>query len=266
MASWKNLTPWFVIGATVVTLTGCGSQNSAGGIPSSQPLPPSTSHSTTPSTGTTLAQGGAPTTGSTSPSSTTTTSGTTSGTSVTTGTTTTTGTIASGQPSGSTVPGTSGSSVGTGTVAGSSTSGTTLTTMQVGAGSSNPFVPVSSQISDIYVPANWVLHTDSLGEGGNIYRLINSAQPAEHLVEVVQSSARDLAGFMSQISQGANAHYVIPQQVIEYAIPNPNLPYEDRGIVANLSNGGSIRLDVYLPSNEQAVAKKIIASFIKPLT
>ncbi|WP_153005101.1 hypothetical protein [Ferroacidibacillus organovorans] len=263
MASLKSLVPWFVIGATVVTLTGCGSQNAVGGgLPSPQPLPSSTTHSTTPSTGTTSPQGGTPSTGSTSPSSTTT-PGSTSGT-------VTSGTTATGQPSGSTVTGASGSSVTgtsvTGSVTGSTTSGTTLTTMQVGTGSSNPFVPVSSQISDIYVPANWVLHTDSLGDGGNIYRLINPAQPAENLVEVVQSSARDLAGFMGQISQGGHAYYVIPQQAIEYTIPNPNLPYEDRGIVANLSNGGSIRLDVYLPSSEKAVAQKIIESFIKPLS
>lgn len=134
-----------------------------------------------------------------------------------------------------------------------------VTVSETGTGSS--FVPVSSTISSILLPAGWQMQTMSLGSGGTSIKLTNPTDSAQMISEVIMPSDRNLQSFYNAQSTGT-VHWIVPNQILSYTQSNPNNPYQDRGIEANLSSGGSVRVDVYLPSSEQSSATKILNSFI----
>jgi len=130
---------------------------------------------------------------------------------------------------------------------------------QTGDGGS--FVPVSTSIQQVLLPSGWSKQTQTNGSEGTTIRLINPQDSTQSIVEVVQTSARDIEGFYAGQSSGA-VTWVVPKQIVEFTLQNPSNPNPDRGLLANVSSGGSIRLDIFLPASEDAVAQKIMDSFL----
>ncbi|PWI58923.1 hypothetical protein [Sulfoacidibacillus thermotolerans] len=210
---------------TTVLLTGCGT-SSGGGGPVSQPL----SDSQTTVTTTAASSNSASSASSTSKSP---------------GSTTSKGTNSTGAST---------PTQGTGTPV--------LTAVKVNeTGTGNTFVPVSASVSSILLPSGWQLQTASLGSGGTSLKLVNPADSSQMISEVVMPSDRNLQSFYNSQSS-STVHWIVPGQILSYTQSNPDNPYSDRGIMANLSSGGSIRVDVYLPSAEQKAAEQILNSFV----
>jgi hypothetical protein len=46
-----------------------------------------------------------------------------------------------------------------------------------------------------------------------------------------------------------------------FQLKNPSNPYPDRGLLANIADRQSLRVDVYLPAADAAVALRILDSF-----
>lgn len=127
-------------------------------------------------------------------------------------------------------------------------------------GTSSTFVPLSSTQKTVLLPIGWTLSSSSLGGGATQIKLVNPKDGSQMVSEVVRPSSMNLQGFYAARSPGT-ATWMIKGQAIEFGLNNPNLPYLDRGIVANTSGGGSIRVDVYLPQSEKLVARQILDSF-----
>lgn len=246
-------------------LAGCGTQVAGGGVPAPQPITPqSAGNGNTNGTGTTqpaTSQSG----GKTTDTATKTGQGTAGGQAKTAGSKS----AATGSSTGNTSPsGTTGTTT-TGqnaknnkpvTVAVQGSTQLVATTVSDN-GSGGTFIPVSSSITTVLLPANWTLETMQDGSEGTTIRLTNPKDSTQSIVELVQTSARNLTSFYNGQSAGA-VHWIVPQQVAGYTFTNPQNPNPDRGIMANLSSGGSIRLDIYLPEAQKATAQQIINSFI----
>lgn len=127
-------------------------------------------------------------------------------------------------------------------------------------GTSSTFVPLSASQKTVLLPVGWTLSTASLGGGATGIRLVNPHDASQMISEVVRPSSMNLQSFYASRAPGT-ASWLIQNQVIEFTLDNPNLPYPDRGIVANTSQGGSIRVDVYLPNGEKSAAQQILNSF-----
>lgn len=271
-----------MIGA-VGLLAGCGTAVAGGGQPVPQPITAQSSgngntgtnsgtQSTTPTTGGT--GGGASSTPSTSTgnggaqqSKGTNTQPSTTGSGMTgsaTGTGTATGTSAakgSGTKSATQAPGSDNAKSNKPvTIAVGSTIALTATPV-TSTGAGGQFVPVSSSVTSVLLPAHWTVQTTQDGSEGTTIRMTNPKDSTQSIVELIQTSARDLNSFYNGQATGA-VHWIVPQQIAAYTFVNPENPNPDRGIMANLSTGGSLRLDVYLPKSEGATAQAIINSFI----
>lgn len=259
-------------------LTGCGTQVAGGGQPSPQPITSQTGNNLNTST-----TGTSSSSGSTSPSSTgkDTTSGTkgassSSGTpSASTagsksGSTSASGSTATGKGTSAAGGSKAGSGSGAGTSGPSSTSHTVtvhvegaspLVATPVSSGNGNGgFVAVPPSAATVLVPAGWTLTDSASGGSGSTVRLTNPKDAAQSIVEDIQPSSRDLEGFYQGQSAG-QVQWLIPQQVVQFALQNPSNPNPDLGILANLSTGGSIRVDVYLPASDKSMALQILHSF-----
>ncbi len=213
-----------LVALSSIALSGCGTSNSGGG-PVSQPIPQTKSAS--------VQSSGTSTTGSNAPS---------------TSKSSTTGKTSTNNPKGSTAQ--------------TSTTALALSSVSVSeTGTGNTFVPVSSAVTSILLPSGWQLQTNSLGSGGTSLKLVNPSDPSDMISEVVMPSDRNLQSFYNSQSAGT-AHWIVPNQILSYTQSNPVNPYQDRGIMANLSSGGSIRVDVYLPASDQSSAKQILNSFV----
>lgn len=135
-----------------------------------------------------------------------------------------------------------------------------LTPVSQGSSTSS-FVPVTSTVQSILVPIGWKMQSDAVGSQATIIRMMSPTDPSQVVNEVVQSSQRDLQGFYSQMAAGS-AKWWTPGTVVRFTLKNPNSPYLDQGIAANLQGGGSIRVDIYLPSAQAAEASQILHSFL----
>ncbi|MHB1628658.1 MAG: hypothetical protein ACYCVB_09875 [Bacilli bacterium] len=137
-----------------------------------------------------------------------------------------------------------------------------LSPVSVGVtGANDVFVPVSQNIKTILLPTGWTLQSASLGSGGTSLKLVNSADPSEMVSEVIMSSQRNLQAFYS--AQPANSvSWLVANQVVRFTVSNPNNPYLQQGIQANISSGGSIGVNVYLPASQLATANRILDSFV----
>lgn len=137
-----------------------------------------------------------------------------------------------------------------------------LSPVSVGVtGANDVFVPVSQSIKTILLPTGWTLQSTSLGSGGTSLKLVNSADPSEMVSEVIMSSQRNLQAFYS--AQPANSvSWLVANQVVRFTVSNPNNPYLQQGIQANISSGGSIGVNVYLPASQLATANRILDSFV----
>ena len=137
-----------------------------------------------------------------------------------------------------------------------------LTLSPVSQGSStSSFVPVSSSVKSILAPSGWQMQSNSVSSQATIVRMMSPTDPSQVINEVVQSSQRDLQGFYSQMPAGS-AKWWTPGSVVRFTLKNPNSPYLDQGIAANLAGGGSIRVDIYMPSAQAAEASQILHSFV----
>ena len=215
-----------VVGAVA---TGCGQSVAGGGTPTKQPV----SQTTPPSSPS--ANGG------TNHPSTTKSSGT-------------------GKSGGGAVTGTGGQQTGKGVTVKVTSSPLVLSPVSQGSSASS-FVPVSGSVQSILVPSGWQMQSNSVSSQATIVRMMSPTDPSQVINEVVQSSQRDLQGFYSQMPAGA-AKWWTPGSVVRFTLQNPNSPYLDQGIAANLAGGGSIRVDIYLPSAQAAEASQILHSFV----
>ncbi|MCY0876685.1 MAG: hypothetical protein OWT28_10530 [Firmicutes bacterium] len=258
--------------ASLSLLAGCGSQVAGGGQPVPQPITAQSAGNgnTTPSAGTDGSS--TPITGTSGQGATTAPSGTEQGgqPKATTGssanTASTPGT-SKHSPQGTTksTPSTSPSGTNQGkvpvTVDVQGATDLTATAVSGASEAGGGFVPASSSVSTVLLPAHWIMQTTQDGGEGTTIRLTNPKDSSQSIVELVQNSARDLVSFYNGQAIGT-VHWVIPQQIVGYTLMNPQNPNPDKGIVANLSTGGSIRLDVYLPQSQAAVTEQIINSFV----
>ncbi len=137
-----------------------------------------------------------------------------------------------------------------------------LSPVSVGVtGTNDVFVPVSQNVKTILLPTGWTLQSTSLGSGGTSLKLVSSADPSEMVSEVIMPSERNLQDFYS--AQPSNSvRWLVTNQVVRFTVSNPNNPYLQQGILANISSGGSIGVNVYLPASELATANKILDSFV----
>lgn len=137
-----------------------------------------------------------------------------------------------------------------------------LSSVSVGVtGTNDVFVPVSQSVKTILLPSGWTLQSTSLGSGGTSLKLVNSADPSEMVSEVIMSSNRDLQSFYS--AQPTNSvRWLVTNQVVRFTVANPSNPYLQQGILANISSGGSIGVNVYLPAADLATANRILDSFV----
>jgi len=137
-----------------------------------------------------------------------------------------------------------------------------LSPVSVGVtGTNDVFVPVSQSVKTILLPSGWTLQSTSLGSGGTSLKLVNSADPSEMVSEVIMSSNRDLQSFYS--AQPTNSvRWLVTNQVVRFTVANPSNPYLQQGILANISSGGSIGVNVYLPAADLASANRILDSFV----
>lgn len=137
-----------------------------------------------------------------------------------------------------------------------------LSPVSVGVtGTNDVFVPVSQNVKTILLPTDWTLQSTSLGSGGTSLKLVNSADPSDMVSEVIMPSDRNLQAFYS--AQPSNSvRWLVTNQVVRFTVSNPNNPYLQQGILANISSGGSIGVNVYLPASELATANKILDSFV----
>lgn len=256
--------------ASLGFVTACGNQVAGGGLPTPQPIttqPGNNLNNSTPAssqTGTGGGQsnsGGGTGTGSSSKGSTSSGSGKS-----TTASTSTTG--KSGATSGST------GTTATGTTQTGKTQTNKPVTVQVqgilpalvstpvaSSGADNGFVAVSSSIQSVLLPAGWTLSNYANGADGMTVRLTNPKDSSQTIVEDIQTSSRDIEGFYSGQAAG-QVQWLIPKQVVQFTFQNPNNPNPDVGIIGNISSGGSIRLDLYLPSSEKGLETQIIHSFV----
>lgn len=139
--------------------------------------------------------------------------------------------------------------------------GLTLVPVSVNVnGTGTSFVPVSRSVQAVLLPSGWQLQSNSYGSTGTTMKWINTKDSSQYISEVIQSFSRNLNQFYA--SQGRAASWLVPNQVVEFRLTNPNNPNPDIGLIANTSNGGSIRLDVYLPSDESSQAIQIVKSFV----
>ncbi len=243
-------------------LFGCGTQSSTGGgIPVAQPI---TSATTSPSVSSSS---------STSPS--------------TSKSATATATV---QPSSSsTVPASVGQTKGTGTSSsspakstpstqkGSTTglapkvpstatvSGMTLVKLSVQRdGSRTGFVPSSTTVDFVWVPSGWVMQAITSTPSGTVVSMRDARDTSQVLREVIQTDKRDIQGFYDNMNavQANAAEWVVQGQSLIFTQANPSFPYEDRGVVANLATGGSIRVDLYVPDSFSGAADKVLYSFL----
>lgn len=136
-----------------------------------------------------------------------------------------------------------------------------LALLPVNQGGEGSFVPVSNSVQSILAPAGWKVQSDSAGSQATIIRMMSPTDPSQVINEVVQDSQRDLQGFYSQMAAGS-AKWWVTGKVVRFTIQNPNSPYLDQGIAANLQGGGSIRVDIYLPAAQSAEASQILHSFV----
>lgn len=238
-------------------LTGCGNQVAGGGQPAPQPITTQTGGNlnTNPaSNGQGGASGGGNATGSGHPS------GGKSGTGKATGKPTIGGKKPNSGASGSTKQ-TSTGKTNQVTIPVQGISLNLLSTAVSQTGDGGSFVPVSTSIQQVLLPSGWSKQTQTNGSEGTTIRLINPQDNTQSIVEVVQTSARDIEGFYAGQSSGA-VTWVVPKQIVEFTLQNPSNPNPDRGLLANVSTGGSIRLDIFLPASEDSVAQKIMDSFL----
>ncbi len=143
----------------------------------------------------------------------------------------------------------------------SASSGISLARTAVGqTGATSQFVAVLQSIKTVLLPTGWTMSTNSLGDGSLTVRLVNPKDQSQEIVEMVENQSRDIVGCYSQLPQGAGS-YVAPQRIVRFTLSNPSHPYPDNGIVANLPTGGSIRVDVFLPSSEHSTINDILNSF-----
>ncbi len=139
--------------------------------------------------------------------------------------------------------------------------GSTLSSVPVKVnGTGDAFVPVSHSVTAVQLPVGWTLQSNTYASTGTTIKWINPKDPSQYISESVQPFTRSLSNFYA--AQSGLASWLIPNQVVEYTLSNPNNPNPDIGIMANNSNGGSIRLDVYLPTNEKNISQQIINSFV----
>jgi hypothetical protein len=104
------------------------------------------------------------------------------------------------------------------------------------------------------------MQTSSYASSGTTIKWINPKDPSQYVSESIQPFTRNLSDFYA--AQSGAASWLVPNQVVEFHLSNPNNPNPDVGIMANNSSGGSIRLDVYLPSSQKDTVQKIINSFV----
>lgn len=246
------------VAAGSAVLYGCGQSTTGGGVPVSQPVThPGTSTGGNSGPGTPSGQTKPPakqgqTTGKTKQGQ----SNPNSGGSQTNPGGETTSASGGTQPSGQ----------GTGSAQNSGSTKTVTITVDQGAltgapassqGGGSSFVPATASVSSVLIPKGWRQSV----VGTNVVRLINPADQAQAITEDVSSSARDLQGFYANLASGS-ASWWVQNQVVRFTIRNPNSPYLDQGIAANTANGGSIRVDVYLPASESGMADQILRSFV----
>ncbi len=243
-------------------LFGCGTQSSTGGgIPVAQPITPA---ATTPSvTPVTPPAASKPATTSVTPS-----ASSSSTSSVSKGQAKGTGT-SSGIPSKST-PSTqkgSTSAIGSSPKATSTVtvSGMTLTKLSVQRDGSSPsFIPSSIAVNFVWVPSGWAMQGLTSTPSGTVVSMRDPTDTSQVLREVVQSDKRDIQGFYDNMNavQANAAKWVVQGQSLIFTQANPSFPYEDRGLVANLATGGSIRVDLYVPDSFSSAADQILYSFL----
>ncbi len=139
--------------------------------------------------------------------------------------------------------------------------GTNLISVPVSTnGTSNGFVPVAQSVTSVKLPVGWTMQSNSYASSGTTVKWINLKDPSQYVSESIQTFTRDLGQFYT--AQSGSAKWLVPNQVVQFELTNPNNPNPDMGVVANISSGGSIRLDVYLPASEHAVAQQVIDSFV----
>ena len=250
-----------VLIATSVILFGCGTQSSTGGgVPAPQPI-------TQPSTSSTGPSSGSPSSTPTAKQGKVANSGTGNGNlnsssgsgSHLTGSKqgTSSGTTRVGNSQG----GASGSSAPTSTAI----SGFVLTTVSVARdGTSSSFVPLSSAVTSIWIPSGWTMQAVTSTPNGTVISMHDPSDSSQLLREVVQTSKRDLQGFYDNMNtvQPNAAQWIVQGQSLQFTQDNPSFLYRDRGIVANNSTGGSIRVDLYVPNSDASAADKILYSFL----
>ncbi len=142
-----------------------------------------------------------------------------------------------------------------------SSSGPSLVSIPVSAtGTGSTFVPVAQSVTSVQLPSGWSMQTSSYASSGTTIKWINPKDPSQYVSESIQPFTRNLSDFYA--AQSGAASWLVPNQVVEFHLSNPNNPNPDVGIMANNSSGGSIRLDVYLPSSQKDTVQKIINSFV----
>jgi hypothetical protein len=124
---------------------------------------------------------------------------------------------------------------------------------------SGTWVGATSSVSSVLLPKGWTLHSSS-ANGSTYLRLNDPADPNAYVVEAITPFTRDLKGFYATFPAGA-ASYAIAGKAILFQLKNPSNPYPDRGLLANIADGQSLRVDVYLPAADAAVALRILDSF-----
>ena len=141
--------------------------------------------------------------------------------------------------------------------------GTPLTTVPVHAtGTGVSFVPVSQSVTAVQLPQGWTMQSNSYASSGTTIKWIDPNDPSQYISESIQPFTRNLSNFYA--AQTGAVRWLVPNQVVEFHLVNPNNPNPDIGIVSNKSSGGSIRLDVYLPAAQKNEVQAIIHSFVTP--
>ncbi len=238
-------TQYIIIGGVLLSallLAGCGVNSTSGSGPVTQPI-------TQPTTTTTNNHHNTGKTGKNQPSS----KGQQGSTS---NNNTGSGNSSKGNASGSQTkpPSSSTSSIG-------GSGGVSLTSIPVSAsGTGSTFVPVSQSVTSVQLPSGWSMQTSSYASTGTTVKWINPKDPTQYVSESIQPFARNLSDFYA--AQSGAASWLVQNQVVEFHLTNPNNPNPDVGIMANNSSGGSIRVDVYLPSSQKNTAQNIINSFV----
>ena len=245
---WMYSTSFCVVIALSFTLFGCGtssSGSSSGGTPVAQPIVQNSGSGT--SSGNSSSGSGTSTTSSSSSS--TKPSGTSSST------------------SGKSKSATSSSSKSSSTSSSVSASASSITLIARQVSTSQPpasFIAISPSIQTVQVPSGWVLDSVTSLTDGTVVSMSNPADASQILRETIQTTSRDLTGFYNNVNtvQANSASWIVQGKSAYFSISNPNSSYQDRGIVANMPSGGSIRVDLYVPDALKAFAKTILYSFV----